>query len=146
MVPTSLPCVLHGVSTERAGDADDLAGDRDGALAQRLTHPSFEVPKTYRVRLGGGPVGESALTKLREGLRLEDGVTAPAQVRRIERDVLELTIHEGRNHQVRRMLEAVGHPVTRLYRSAYAGLTLEGLEPGQWRELEPSEVDALRAG
>ena len=86
----------------------------DGSLAQRLTHPSFEVPKTYRVRVGGGPVGESALAKLRAGVRLEDGMTAPAQVRRAGQGVLEVTIHEGRNRQVRRMCEAVGHPVLAL--------------------------------
>ena len=67
-------------------------------------------------------------------------------VRRLGPNTIELALHEGRNRQVRRMLEAVGHPVARLHRSAYAGLTLEGLEPGRWRKLEPSEVDALRAG
>ena len=72
-------------------------------------------------------------------------VTAPAEARRLERARIELTIHEGRNRQVRRMFEALGHPVTRLHRSVYAGLTLEGLEPGAWRELEPSEVEVLRA-
>ncbi|HEX4114446.1 MAG TPA: pseudouridine synthase [Solirubrobacteraceae bacterium] len=118
----------------------------DGALAQRLTHPSFEVPKTYRVRLGGGPVGESALTKLREGLRLEDGVTAPAQVRRIERDVLELTIHEGRNRQVRRMCEAVGHPVLALERIAFGRLKLGELAPGASRQLGGVELARLRGG
>ena len=77
-------------------------------------------------------------------VELEDGRTAPARVRRLTPDRIELAIHEGRNRQVRRMLEAVGHPVRALHRSAYAGLTLEGLEPGAWRELEPSEVDDLR--
>jgi 23S rRNA pseudouridine2605 synthase len=71
-------------------------------------------------------------------------MTAPAKVRRLGPHLLELVIHEGRNRQVRRMFEAVGHPVRRLHRSAYAGLTLEGLEPGDWRPLEPSEVERLR--
>jgi len=118
----------------------------DGALAQRLTHPSFEVPKTYRVRVTGGPVGESALTKLREGVRLEDGITAPAQVRRAERGVLELTIHEGRNRQVRRMCEAVGHPVVALERIAFGRLKLGELAPGASRRLGEAELARLRGG
>jgi 23S rRNA pseudouridine2605 synthase len=118
----------------------------DGALAQRLTHPSFEVPKTYRVRVGGGAVGESALAKLREGVRLEDGITAPAQVRRVERDVLELTIHEGRNRQVRRMCEAVGHPVATLERIAFGRLKLGELAPGESRQLVGAELARLRGG
>ena len=84
------------------------------------------------------------LRRLREGVELEDGVTAPARARRVAPNKIELAIHEGRNRQVRRMLDAVGHPVRRLHRSAYAGLTLEGLEPGRWRELEPFEVERLR--
>jgi 23S rRNA pseudouridine2605 synthase len=118
----------------------------DGALAQRLTHPSFEVPKTYRVRVAGGPVGESALTKLREGVRLEDGITAPAQLRRAERGVLELTIHEGRNRQVRRMCEAVGHPVIALERIAFGRLKLGELAPGTSRRLDQAELARLRGG
>lgn len=118
----------------------------DGALAQRLTHPSFEVPKTYRVRVGGGPVGESALAKLRGGVRLEDGITAPAQVRRVEREVLELTVHEGRNRQVRRMCEAVGHPVIALERVAFGRLKLGELAPGEFRRLGESELARLRGG
>jgi 23S rRNA pseudouridine2605 synthase len=118
----------------------------DGALAQRLTHPSFEVPKTYRVRVAGGPVGESTLTKLREGVRLEDGITAPAQVRRAERGVLELTIHEGRNRQVRRMCEAVGHPVVALERIAFGRLKLGELAPGASRRLGEAELTRLRGG
>jgi 23S rRNA pseudouridine2605 synthase len=116
----------------------------DGALAHRLTHPSFEVPKTYRTRVGGGPVSEGALRKLREGVRLEDGVTAPARVRRVSRGVLELTIHEGRNRQVRRMCEAVGHPVTELRRVGFGPLTLGDLAPGAHRLLSDSEVEVLR--
>jgi len=85
----------------------------------------------------------AALQALAEGVELEDGLTAPATVRCLAPSRIELVLHEGRNRQVRRMLEAVGHPVRRLHRSVYAGLTLEGLEPGAWRELEPSEVERL---
>jgi 23S rRNA pseudouridine2605 synthase len=118
----------------------------DGALAQRLTHPSFEVPKTYRVRVGGGPVSEKALAKLRDGVRLEDGITAPAQVRRVEPQVLELTIHEGRNRQVRRMCEAVGHSVAALERIAFGRLKLGELAPGASRRLGEPELARLRGG
>jgi 23S rRNA pseudouridine2605 synthase len=115
----------------------------DGPLAHRLAHPRYGVEKTYVVDVEGRP-NHVALRALAEGVELEDGQTAPARVRRLGPSRLELTIHEGRNRQVKRMLEAVGHPVTRLHRSAYAGLTLEGLEPAGWRELEPSEVELLR--
>ena len=118
----------------------------DGALAQRLTHPSFEVPKTYRVRVRGGPVGESALAKLRAGVRLEDGMTAPAQVRRAGQGVLEVTIHEGRNRQVRRMCEAVGHPVVWLERVAFGRLKLGELASGAYRRLGEAELARLRGG
>jgi 23S rRNA pseudouridine2605 synthase len=117
----------------------------DGQLAHRLAHPSYGVEKVYVAEVGGKP-GDAVLQKLRDGVELDDGVTSPAQVRRLGPNTLELTIHEGRNRQVRRMLEAVGHPVRSLHRSTYAGLTLEGLEPGRWRELEPSEVERLRRG
>jgi 23S rRNA pseudouridine2605 synthase len=116
----------------------------DGALAHRLTHPSFHVPKTYRVRVGGGPVGEHALRRLREGVDLEDGRTAPAGVRSAGRGVLELTIHEGRNRQVRRMCETVGHPVHELERVAFGALELGDLAPGGWRRLDDEEVELLR--
>jgi 23S rRNA pseudouridine2605 synthase len=118
----------------------------DGALAQRLTHPSFEVPKTYRVRVGGGTVGERELAKLRTGVRLEDGMTAPAQVRQVGQGVLEVTIHEGRNRQVRRMCEAVGHPVIALERVAFGRLKLGTLASGASRELTEAELARLRGG
>jgi 23S rRNA pseudouridine2605 synthase len=117
----------------------------DGPLAHRLAHPRYGVEKTYEIDVEGDP-DEQTLQQLRDGIDLDDGRTAPAQARRLGPGRVELTIHEGRNRQVKRMLETVGHPVTRLHRSAYAGLTLEGLEPGAWRELEPSEVERLRAG
>jgi 23S rRNA pseudouridine2605 synthase len=116
----------------------------DGELAHRLTHPSYEVEKTYRARVGGGPVGEEALRRLREGVRLEDGMTAPARVRRIGSGVLEITIHEGRNRQVRRMCEAVGHPVRELQRIAFGPLELGGLAVGAYRRLSDGEVERLR--
>jgi pseudouridine synthase len=117
----------------------------DGPLAHRLAHPRYEIEKVYEAEIGGRP-GEEILRSLREGVELDDGITAPARVRRVGPHTIELAIHEGRNRQVKRMFEAVGHPVRRLHRSVYAGLSLGGLEPGQWRELEPSEVMRLRSG
>jgi 23S rRNA pseudouridine2605 synthase len=117
----------------------------DGQLAHRLAHPRYGVEKTYVAEVEGDP-GEAALQQLREGVELEDGPTAPARASRIGPGRVELVLHEGRKHQVKRMFAAVGHPVTRLHRSEYAGLTLDGLEPGRWRELEPSEVERLRRG
>ena len=116
----------------------------DGELAHRLAHPRYGVEKTYVVDVEGEPTGD-ALRALERGVELEDGRTAPAHTRRLARSQLELTIHEGRKHQVKRMLDAVGHPVTRLHRSVYAGLTLEGLESGAWRELTSREVERLRS-
>jgi 23S rRNA pseudouridine2605 synthase len=116
----------------------------DGPLAHRLAHPRYGVEKVYEVEVEGEP-DHAALRALAAGVELEDGVTAPARVRRLAPSRLELTLHEGRNRQVKRMCEAVGHRVRRLHRSRYAGLTLEGLEPGRWRELEPSEIRTLRS-
>jgi 23S rRNA pseudouridine2605 synthase len=117
----------------------------DGELAHRLTHPSFEVPRTYRAVVGSPPVRDSAVRALRRGVELEDGRTAPARVRRLgrQREVLELTIHEGRNRQVKRMCEAVGHPVISLQRVAFGPLELGGLAPGAHRRLTEAEVGAL---
>jgi 23S rRNA pseudouridine2605 synthase len=114
----------------------------DGAIAHRLAHPKYEVEKVYEAEVEGEP-SDDALRRLAGGLELEDGLTAPSEVRRLGPSVIELSIHEGRNRQVRRMLEAVGHPVLRLHRSRYAGLTVEGLAPGEWRELRDEEVAAL---
>jgi 23S rRNA pseudouridine2605 synthase len=116
----------------------------DGELSHRLAHPRHGVEKTYVVDVEDAP-SDDALTALERGVELEDGRTAAARVRRLGRSRVELIIHEGRKHQVKRMLEAVGHPVVRLHRSAYAGLTVDGLEPGQWRELEPFETERLRS-
>jgi 23S rRNA pseudouridine2605 synthase len=117
----------------------------DGPLAHRLAHPRYGVEKTYVAEVEGEPGGD-ALRRLRDGVELEDGSTAPARARRLGRGRVELVLHEGRKHQVKRMLDAVGHPVRRLHRSEYAGLTLEGLEPGECRELTDREVELLRTG
>jgi 23S rRNA pseudouridine2605 synthase len=117
----------------------------DGDLAHRMTHPSFEVPRTYRARVANAPVNEPAIRSLREGVELEDGVTAPAKVRRLSSNHLELTIHEGRKRQVKRMLEAVGHPVRSLERVAFGPLRLGALEEGEYRELKPAEIEQLRS-
>jgi 23S rRNA pseudouridine2605 synthase len=120
----------------------------DGELANRLTHPRFEVPKTYRARLSGGPIAQQALRRLRAGVALEDGITAPARVRRVGRagsNQIELTIHEGRNRQVRRMCLAVGHPVLELVRTRFGPLALDVLAPGAHRRLSEAEVERLRA-
>jgi len=116
----------------------------DGELANRLTHPRFEVPKTYRAKVRNGPVGEAALRALRDGVELDDGRTAPARVRAVRPDVLELTIHEGRKRQVRRMCEAVGHPVVALRRVRFGPLELGDLGAGAHRRLTAAEVERLR--
>jgi 23S rRNA pseudouridine2605 synthase len=115
----------------------------DGQLAHRLAHPRYGVEKTYVAEVEADP-DEDALRRLREGVELDDGRSAPARARLLAPGRVELVLHEGRKHQVKRMLAAVGHPVIRLHRSAYAGLSLEGLEPGVCRDLEPSEVKRLR--
>ena len=116
----------------------------DGDLAYRLTHPSFEVPKTYVAVVRGAPVPEHALRHLREGVRLDDGLTAPAAARRVAPDTIELTIHEGRKRQVRRMCEAVGHPAESLRRVAFGPLRLGDLAVGAHRRLTLAEVERLR--
>lgn len=119
----------------------------DGQLTNRLLHPSHEVEKTYLAQVES-PLSPGALARLRQGVWLSDGMTAKASVsqRRSKegRYLVELTIHEGRNRQVRRMLEAVGHPVLRLKRISLAGLDLSGLQAGQWRELSQDEVCRLK--
>ncbi len=114
-----------------------------GELAHRLTHPRFEVEKTYRAVVGGQSVRDSELRALSEGVDLEDGRTAPARVQRISADTIEITIHEGRKRQVKRMCEAVGHPVKRLERVGFGPLPLGELPRGRWRRLTDAEVDAL---
>ncbi len=116
----------------------------DGALAHRLTHPRFEVPRTYRVTVRHPPVGQAALASLAAGVELQDGRTSPARVRRPMPDTIELTIREGRKRQVRRMCEAVGHPVRRLVRVSFGPLRLGDLAPGAHRRLTGAEVEALK--
>ena len=114
----------------------------DGDLAHRLTHPSFGVDKEYLVAIEGRPT-RAAVRRLREGVDLEDGRTAPARVAQVGPSLLRITIHEGRNRQVRRMCEAVGHPVTRLVRTRIGPLADRRLPPGAWRRLDVDEVRAL---
>ncbi|HRB05232.1 MAG TPA: pseudouridine synthase, partial [Ilumatobacteraceae bacterium] len=114
----------------------------DGDLAHRLAHPSHGVEKEYLAEVSGNP-GGGALRRLRDGVELEDGLTAPAKVSQPSPGVLRLTIHEGRNRQIRRMCEAVGHPVNRLVRVRIGPLRDPALKPGEWRELTQAEVRSL---
>ena len=115
----------------------------DGPLAHKLAHPRYQVDKVYVADVEGRPTKET-LRRLAEGVELEDGRSSPARARLLGPSRVELTIHEGRKHQVKRMLEAVGHPVVRLHRSRYAGLSADDLAAGRSRELAPDEVAALR--
>jgi 23S rRNA pseudouridine2605 synthase len=117
----------------------------DGALSQLLTHPSRGVPKEYVAEVDGGTPGPGALRALRQGVALEDGPTAPAEVGVLAPGVVRLVIHEGRNRQVRRMCEAIGHPVRRLVRTRIGPLRDTTLLPGRWRALGADEVRALAA-
>jgi len=144
---TVVDLVDHPVRVVPVGrlDADTTGAlllTNDGELAHALAHPSREVDKVYVADVEGDP-GAAAIARLEQGVELDDGRTAPAHARRLGPGRVELTIHEGRKHQVKRMLEAVGHPVRRLHRTSYAGLTLEGLAPGEWRELTRDEAHAL---
>ena len=114
----------------------------DGELAHQLTHPRFGVEKEYVAQVDGVPT-RGELRRLREGVELDDGVTAPAQVAQVEPAVLRITIHEGRNRQVRRMCDAIGHPVERLVRTRIGPLVDRSLKPGEWRVLTTDEVRAL---
>ena len=115
----------------------------DGELAHRLTHPSFGVEKEYVAEVEGSP-SRAALRRLREGVELDDGTTAPARAALLEPSVVRLTVHEGRNRQVRRMCDAVGHPVVRLIRTRIGPLADRSLAPGAWRELTGDEVRSLQ--
>ncbi|MFC0214903.1 pseudouridine synthase [Paenibacillus chartarius] len=147
---------LHGVK-ERVFPVGRLDYDteglllltNDGELANMLTHPKYHVPRTYHATVEGVPHG-SVLDKLRSGIKLEDGMTAPAEVEYLDVDtekkqsVLSITIHEGRNRQVRRMLEAVHFPIIRLKRVKYGPIELSGLARGKFRHLKSDEVAMLR--
>jgi 23S rRNA pseudouridine2605 synthase len=146
--PTVVELVRSGLRLYPVGRLDaDATGlillTNDGELAHRLLHPSFEVPKTYRVRVRRPPVRPAAIAALRAGVELDDGVTAPAHVSRVAPDTIELTIHEGRKRQVKRMCEAVGHRVVALERIAFGPLTLGDLRPGAYRRLGSSELARL---
>ncbi len=114
----------------------------DGDLTHRLTHPSFGVEKEYLAEVEGTPA-RGALRRLREGVELDDGITAPAKVSTVGDHLVRITIHEGRNRQVRRMCEAIGHPVVRLVRTRIGPLVERSLAPGEWRALTQDEVRAL---
>jgi 23S rRNA pseudouridine2605 synthase len=138
-----LPARVVPVGRLDADTTGALLLTNDGELAHRLAHPRYEVEKVYEAEVEGEPTDE-ALDRLRAGVQLDDGPAAPARVRRLGPTRIELAIREGRKHQVKRMCAAVGHRVTRLHRSRYAGLTLDGLAPGEWRELEPAELERIR--
>jgi 23S rRNA pseudouridine2605 synthase len=147
--PTVVALVRTGARLYPVGRLDaDTTGlillTNDGELAYRLTHPSFEVAKTYRAVVSRSPVREQALRALRSGVRLDDGMTAPARVTRVAPDTLELTIHEGRKRQIRRMCEHVGHPVVSLQRVRFGPLLLGDLPVGGVRLLTAGEVSLLR--
>jgi 23S rRNA pseudouridine2605 synthase len=115
----------------------------DGDLANRIAHPSHGIEKEYLVEVEGGPVSAGSIRALREGVLLDDGMTAPAKVSQPDPGVLRITIHEGRNRQVRRMCESVGHRVTRLVRTRIGPISDRSLQPGSWRELTVDEWRAL---
>jgi 23S rRNA pseudouridine2605 synthase len=126
-------------------DADSeglLILTNDGELAQRLSHPSFGVDKEYLVQVEGTP-SPGAIRRLRQGVELEDGPTAPAKVSSAAPGLLRVVIHEGRNRQVRRMCAAVGHPVLRLVRTKIGPVADRRLAPGRWRQLSTAEVRRL---
>ena len=147
--PTVVGLVEHESRVVPVGRLDvDTTGalllTNDGPLAHRLAHPRYGVEKVYDVEVEGEPT-EDQLERLRTGVDLDDGRTAPARARRTGANRLELALHEGRKHQVKRMCAAVGLPVVRLHRPRYAGLELGDLAEGEWRELTDDEVGRLRA-
>jgi 23S rRNA pseudouridine2605 synthase len=144
LIPSELR--LYPVGRLDADSTGLILLTNDGELANRLMHPRYEVEKTYRVVVGGGPVGRGAIESLRRGVKLDDGMTAPARVRRVGPNTLEVTIHEGRNRQVKRMCEHVGHRVRSLQRIRYGALSLGDLRPGAYRRLNESEIRSLSAG
>lgn len=162
--PQGRPCVAQlGLFSQHPGlfpvgrlDKDTtgiLLATNDGALGYRLSHPRYHVDKTYVAHVRG-EVTQAQAQRLRDGVAIHDAssgrevVTSPAKVRVLGSgkggSVLEITIHEGMNRQVRRMCKAVGHPVLQLERTAMGPLRLDGLQPGEWRELSAAELEALR--
>lgn len=147
LVPENLRTLVYPVGRLDADSEGLLLLFDDGELANAIMHPRYEIPKTYQA-LVSGAVGPEALARMRRGMLLQDGPTAPAHARILDclnsTTVVEVTIHEGRKRQVRRMLEAVGHPVQRLVRVSIAGVELGNLKPGKWRKLTDAEVERLR--
>jgi 23S rRNA pseudouridine2605 synthase len=147
--PTVVGMVRSGRRLYPVGRLDaDTAGlillTNDGELADRLTHPRYGVERVYRARVKPARIPETALRRIRDGVELEDGRTAPAKVRRLESGLLEIRIQEGRKRQIRRMVEAVGHRVVELERVRFGPLNLGDLPPGRSRRLRPHEVERLR--
>jgi 23S rRNA pseudouridine2605 synthase len=140
----SAPARLYPVGRLDADTTGLILLTNDGELANGLTHPRYEVEKTYRAVVRNPPVRDRALRTLRAGIALDDGMTAPARARRLAPDTIELILREGRKRQVRRMCEAVGHPVARLQRVAIGPIELGALRVGASRVLTADEVDALR--
>ena len=145
--PTVVGLVRHPARVVPVGrlDADTTGAlllTNDGELAHRLAHPRYEIDKVYVADVEGEPT-DATLTALADGLTLDDGPTAPATARRLGPSQVELTIHEGRKRQVKRMCESVGHPVKRLERVAFGPLALGELPRGRWRKLSAGEVQAL---
>ena len=146
--PIVVELVAHAARVVPVGrlDADTTGAlllTNDGPLAHRLAHPRYEVEKVYVAEVTGEPTN-ATLARLAAGIRLDDGPTRPARVIRLGPTTIEISIHEGRNRQVRRMFDAVGHPVRTLHRSRYGPLTVDDLPPGESRELTRTEVEALR--
>lgn len=142
-----LPYRLYNVGRLDLNSEGLLLLTNDGELANRLMHPRYGVNKTYRV-ICDGTLSASEIATLTNGVQLEDGITAPAKVTNIRRSTtggtaFSITIHEGRNRQIRRMLEAIGHRTLRLKREAYGNLKLGDLKPGEWRYLTPEEIAGL---
>ena len=144
LVPTDRFPGLYPIGRLDADTTGLLLFSTDGELGNRLLHPSHHVPKTYVAKVRGN-LTNAQLDALRHGVELDDGPTQPAEASLVggARSKVRITIHEGRYHQVKRMLEAVGHPVVRLHRERFGPLTLGDLQPGKWRELTPEELENL---
>jgi 23S rRNA pseudouridine2605 synthase len=139
----SSPKRLYPVGRLDADTTGLILLTNDGELANRLTHPRYQVPKTYIATVEGGRIDARLLRQLRDGIDLDDGPTAPAEARQLAPGKIELTLREGRKRQVRRMLEAIGHPVVQLRRVRFGPLALGELKEGRHRPLAPAEVERL---
>lgn len=146
LVPIDRYPGLYPIGRLDADTTGILLFSTDGDLGNGLLHPSKHVPKTYRAEVRGG-LSDAEAARLREGVELDDGPCQPAELEFVggRRDCIDITIHEGRYHQVKRMFEAVGHPVRKLHRLKFGELGLDGLKPGEWRELAQDELALLRS-